>query len=352
VKWRDIVVGALVTLFVTVVAGIIVWYVTRQPQPSTERLVYNLTTSATFGSDAGSITFLSAKVRNTGGKAARNVRIAGSLPSGYVLQDRRVTLSSGPAASFTDSSSNTKLELTIPSFAPSEEADLSLLVKGPNTPNMSLGVQSDDSLGTLVTEEAIQDQSGKAGSLPPSFGIALVAVALVAQIVLTPRVRSALRGLTPARDALNDTAFVYLQQGLVDEAEQILTKAISDRGGNVLSLANRGLALGLKGDVMLAMKHLDAAEWWAGSNHEMAVIEYDRAVLAVHEGNIGEALGHLTTAFRLSPVNISWYCRLNIYVRAAAAENSELDELIRSQSRTSIAARFFDPRRTGFRASS
>src|SRR5271157_5547106 len=74
----------------------------------------------------------------------------------------------------------------------------------------------------------------------------------------------------------------------------------------------------VKGDVLLARKRLDAAKWWAGSNHEMAVIEYNRMVLSIHEGKIGEALWHLTTAFRLSPVNISWYRRPNIYVQGCS----------------------------------
>jgi hypothetical protein len=332
VNWRNLLIGGLTTLVITIVGGVMVFYLTKEPKYPSERLVYTLKTSATFGSEQNKITFLTISVQNTGTKAARNVRIVGKFDQDSLIQDKRITLSVGPASIFQDESSSKLLAISIPILVPTESAEISLLVKGPEASKPDLGVQSEDSIAIQVPSPSLEPKTEGLHQRERLLVILLIPCALGLQLLLL-RTRRWLPTKLPTRPSLNNTAFVYLQQGLTEEAEKLLKTEIGMHGADPFTLANYGVALGLSGNHDLAIKHLDAAWWWARSTSQKALIEYDRATLFISMRDLEGAKKHLRAAFSLGGREISRYCELSIHIRAAAAQDDEFDRLVQQRGR-------------------
>jgi len=133
-NWRDTLIGALVTLCITIIAGLILYYATRESSPA-EKLVYRIDTSGTFGADQNKLTFLTIHIQNTGNKAAKNVKLVTTVEPGFSIESKQITFSVGQVADYQDTSSGNTLNITVPSFLPTEATDISLLVRGSGSPN-------------------------------------------------------------------------------------------------------------------------------------------------------------------------------------------------------------------------
>ena len=73
-KWKDVLFGALASLFVTVIGGITVYYFTKEPdQKKTEKLVYSVQQSASFKGGSQDVAFAVVTIENEGGVAAKRV---------------------------------------------------------------------------------------------------------------------------------------------------------------------------------------------------------------------------------------------------------------------------------------
>jgi hypothetical protein len=76
-RWKELLIGVAITLIVTVVAGILVWLITREPPPTSEDLHFK-TDYVALSAAPSALGVGSVKVANLGSKVARNVY---TLPS-------------------------------------------------------------------------------------------------------------------------------------------------------------------------------------------------------------------------------------------------------------------------------
>ena len=75
-KWREIIIGALVTLFVTALGGITVYYATKEPEiPKKENLVYTIEDPTTFESPTSSFRLQSIRLANVGDLPAEQITL-------------------------------------------------------------------------------------------------------------------------------------------------------------------------------------------------------------------------------------------------------------------------------------
>ncbi len=72
-KWRDVILGALITLAVTVIGGVIVYYTTRQPaHPAPhEHLVYQVEQPTNFDAKQEQFSLFTLRFANIGDKSAQ-----------------------------------------------------------------------------------------------------------------------------------------------------------------------------------------------------------------------------------------------------------------------------------------
>lgn len=84
-RWKDILVGAAVSLAVTVLGGVVVYYYTSTPDSRRmESLVYSIPESASFKGGQQELTFSSIRVANEGGLAAKRVSLLATVKTAEV----------------------------------------------------------------------------------------------------------------------------------------------------------------------------------------------------------------------------------------------------------------------------
>ncbi len=335
-KWRDILIGSLATLTVTVLGGVLLYYLTRESPPPTPReiLVYELDSPMVFDSDQTTMSFITIRVKNTGNKSAANVLIGIEFEDTVKITDHRESLSSGPAGhSEPKLTSNNKLEVRVQIFAPNEVATIAILTDTADGSKPTVGLKSDSSIGTRASLTTSIGAT-RAGTARTSqvFGF-LVPLAMTVQLVLLLLMRNhvvqILRRFLPTGRSVNNTAFLFLHGGLTDQAVELLSKGIEETGADPYMLANYGLALGLKGETEQSKKVLDASEFWAGTNtNERALAEFNRSILSFKQNDNSEGLKKIEKAFSLSKSTIRRYAKYSLLISELRAENPDLNSFL------------------------
>lgn len=326
-SWRDILVGALVTLVVTVLAGVVVWWLTRESGPAVEKLVYSIEQVASLPLNDTQLNVITLRITNRGNKAAHEARYVAEFPTTYEISEKQTTSSAGPLSAFSDVSTGKQvLVLTINTLAPSETITASLLVRGRGTPIPRVGLRSAESIGSEVSQELVQKHSPK--ELGKVESIILILLALIVQallLIISKRIR-ALTGESP-----NNIAFVLCHKKLPNEAARILDKQIYNGRACVYELANYALAVGLNGQVDTSEKYFQAAEWWSHrriNKNAEATISFNRAALALSLGKFDEAKTFISRALELSRNTILRYCEVSEYMREGEARNEDFRAIL------------------------
>jgi hypothetical protein len=149
-RWREILIGAVITLAVTTVSGIVAYYATRE-SPGRERLVYTIDAPSAFETDTTHFTIQNIGVANTGQSAAKHVEVViDASQSGADIKDQSVVPSSGPASGILVEDYRPKsLSLGLNSLIPKEQIKVTLLLTSKPKGPLVVSVKSDESTATL-----------------------------------------------------------------------------------------------------------------------------------------------------------------------------------------------------------
>jgi len=325
-NWRAYLIGGVVTLAVTILGGIGVYYLTvlREPVP-TERLVYRLTPVVTFSESRPRVFLQTLSVKNEGSLAAEDVQVAIRYEDASGIRDSSVSFSSGPTASYIEKDSEPAgKDYTIPDLAPGEEFTASFLVETEEQTNPEVFVKSTESLGTSGAtgdQDATEGRSA-AEDLPASLLLALLLqMLLLAMLVVRRRVAS--------WDNRNNVAFRLLHQGLPGPARKLLQRIILEKGGNALQLSNIALCLALERDFDAAGGYIRAALDQASGRHAHAVALFNQALVQfLVNGDPGSAEDLLHRAIKKSK-DIRQYLSESLLVSELRSEKPELDAVLR-----------------------
>jgi hypothetical protein len=321
-KWRDIIIGALITLFVTITAGVIVYYATREPAkaPTQEKLVYQVEQPNCFLSEKNKITLLTIRIGNLGSKEANSTDLVIKFPKEVRVLDKQIQMSSAPAGKFEDhSKERNTINLNFPTLLAGETATISLMLDAPiqNTPE--IGLRSTASVGKEGPFIIAESPDIKKKDSFAKMLVTLVPLAAFIQLfllaLLSGKFRSLIIRFIPTFRSVNDTAFLYIHQGLQKEAEQILRREIRHIGANAISLANYGLVLCLNGRIEEGKRMLKATQWYSRLNHEKAVTAFNYAIVEFAEDNIEEGKKYLKDALKLSKHEITRYCEFSEIIK-------------------------------------
>jgi tetratricopeptide (TPR) repeat protein len=263
-------------------------------------------------------------VKNFGTKPAHNVRIVAELPRDFSIKEKTVASTSGPVANFNDLSSSDRLNISTQVLTPGEQVTASMLIDGPGEPVLQIGVRSDDSLGRKGEDASVADGNKNAKVAAFVSGAAVFGAQMALMSLFLWRRRNLFAGKA---DRANNTAFVLLHQGLLDEATKLLKSHIEADGGTPVSLSNYALALGLSGDVKGAEQRLAAAEWWAANNTERSLVEFNRAVLEANNGDYAAAESALKKALSLHR-SIRRYADFSIWLKEAAKKSARIRAIV------------------------
>ncbi len=330
--WRGHLIKYIGALVGTVLAGVIVWFLTvrESDEVKGESIRYRVDEVATFPLGGTKVGFSVVKVVNAGSAAARQVRIVVMFPDSVEIREKQIQFGNGLDAEFVETETDAHtLDITLPSLVRGELLHISMLLSGVSEFSPRVVVRSAESTGMEGASDS-QDQTAYR-SFFPLILLAVVQAGFVWALFFwrkSPLFFPRMMSLFPSA---NSTAFLYLQRKLTQEAQELLAQRIGTRGGDVLTVANYGLALGLNGDVDGAEKRFEIADWWAAGKHERAVVQFNRATLMIHLGELGLARGHLAKAFSLSRRAISNYCTISAYMDDAAEKDGVIREIIESK---------------------
>jgi hypothetical protein len=263
-KWRDVLIGALISIGVSVIGGLLLWFFTREPKiVEAEQLRYRVDEVASFSPGPAKIGIVTIRVANVGNKAARDVRSVFVLPEGVDIKAKQIAMSSGPAGVFVEGPESPRtLNLTMPTLAPTETVTASLLVQGVGNFTPEVGLRSDDTVGTQGDTQAAPAPA-PAGRVWQAISAAITFMPAIFVLFAYLRLRGSLTTLFPS---VNNTAFLYLQQKMFERAKIMLLKKASNRGADAYETANLALAVGLSGDLEEAERLFKIAEWWASNS--------------------------------------------------------------------------------------
>jgi len=321
-KLRDVLFGAVCSLIVMIVGGVMVHYLTKEPPslPPQERLVYDIEEPVTFEAQATRFALLSVRIGNLGDLPAENVQVGIVFEDNTEIIDMGITLSTGPVGAYTMITSTEKvIGFQVPALTPDEVALVSLMLTEEPTQDPIVGVKSDNSTG----KEGCLARPVQIDSAPSRKSTITVLIILIAYAAFSFNLYKLMMMLLRRfRRSVNNTSFLYIHKGLADKAKKMLSSDIESRGGDSYSLANYALCLALDRDFSEAEKTLDAAEFLvssrrgplASTKQEKAVILFNRSLLLLLQDKTSEGLNFMKKATELAPRAISEYCSYSVVV--------------------------------------
>lgn len=307
-KWKELIIGALVTLLVTIVGGVVGWKFTKVP-PAPDpapHIAYQMDTPAKFTSESKSVVFNTVRIGNLGNKVAEEIVLSVEFPDGTEISEFSIVNSSGAAArnnqNELSSEENEKI-VQVDSLMPDEVITLSILTNSyEGSPKVTVrysgGLAEQGPLVKAPNPDAEEPQAKKAA-------LAALILGLLLPIMLyrLKRIMSEFR-------SLNNSAFMILHQGLIAEATKMLENEINSKGATSFELANLGLSKALSGDFDTATKLYSAAELYSKSKHIKALVAFNRAISSFDANDLTLAKEQFEIASNLYKKRIKEYVEL------------------------------------------
>lgn len=319
-KWRDVIIGALASLLVTIAGGVAVYYATKEPdEKKNEKLIYEVNQAAQFTGGEQEISFSALTIRNIGGVAAKNVAILISLKDAEI-KDLAINSSIGLREKSRDKSKKS-LRVVYGSFMPNEKVTINLILT--KSEKAEIDVRSESSLG----EEAIQLSDINKASRINKIAEKVVPLSTLIAVLISGfgLINLRKRGILDLKSDQNNTGFLLLHNGLTDEADKIFSLAVEKGRFDQYTLSNFALCKAVKGEIGKADGLLKAAGFLDRSGHSKAVFLFNEALICLIKKDKSEAIDLLKKAINLSPSAIKQYCQKSVLLDGVRSEPAFFD---------------------------
>lgn len=326
-NWRDVIIGSVSTLVVTILGGIGVYYFTKEkPIEKAERLFYSIENSGQFTGNEKSVGVVSVQLENFGELAASKVTSRLWLDAD-LISDHKVTITGGDDSRIKITQASPKeLSFTVDHLFPHEGIKIVMLTSSSDV-KPKFTSHSDSS---IAKERAALDNAEEA---PPHWlswsSILLIAASAVPASIFANWVTNKIfkkwlsRHLGRA-SSLNNIAFSILHSGDIKEAHKLLLSAIGQGLDAPHSLSNYGLVCGLLGDDESSVKWLKAAEFYATTAHEKAMVSLNRGILFALSGSNTQAVELFEQAANLSTDEMQQYAKYSVIIAPLIEANEQL----------------------------
>jgi tetratricopeptide (TPR) repeat protein len=326
-KWKEIILGALITLVVTTVAGVVVWNLTKEPKkPEPEsKVVFERDSKAHFKSKSQNLVFNTVRIGNLGNKTAHKLKLSIDYPEKTNILDFTISNSTGKASAGNhkelESESSNKLIL-IENLMPDEIVTISILTDGLIDDSIEVSARYAEGIGqegSLAKGFFIEPERNRYEPLYAAFVAMLLGVFMSFMIY---RLKQKLGGSR----SINNSAFMMLHQGLIENATKMLESGFNSKGGTAYELANLGLCKALNGELETAEKFYKSAELYSKSKEIKALVEFNRSISYFNQNNFEKAKQHFTNAVNTSKSTIKWYVSLSDYAQELVDKFDEFKE--------------------------
>lgn len=301
---KSIIVNVILPLAITIIGGVILYHYSDTFNKS-PRLTYSISLPAHFDFAGEIVTSNTIGINNNLEGKVENVVIL----IGYQdpINELKVAKDSNNSITYLTEVSDDKMSaaITIPFLRSNETFIFQIFTQSSSALAPKISVTSENHVAKaeekLLNIGRLEEKEG-AGALLVTATSALVALLAAAGLRTgLQRVSSALRGT----HSINNTGFVLLHLGIVDEALSIFKKSIEQRGASPYEFSNLALCYALKEDFEKANIYLLASEFLVNTDTHPIIIlnqgltkylEGDKIqakeILATYKGKHGRAYKH------------------------------------------------------------
>ena len=327
-KWKEIILGALITLIITIVAGLAVWDFTKEPKKPepTAKIIFESDTPAYFKSKSKNLMFNTVRIGNLGNKTAHKITLSIAFPEKNNILDFTLSNSSGKAAKGNhkelESNGNEKL-IFLESLMPDEIVTISILTDGNIEDHLVISSRYAEGVGEkglLAKGFYIEPERNKSKVLIAVF------ISLFLGIFISFMIYQLKQNMGGSR-SINNSAFLMLHQGLTSEATKLLESEFHSRGGTAFEFANLGLCKGLSGDLDAAEKLYTSAELYSPSKQIKVLVEFNRSLSYFQANDLDNAKKHFSSAIALNKRLVIWYIKFSRYAQNLVKSFDEFNEL-------------------------
>lgn len=314
-NWKSVILGALVTIFVTIVGGIGVYYFTKEDKLK-EDLQYTLEPTVDFTVSDSSVLIQNLQLVNKGTASSENIIFIIQANINETIVNKSISFSSGNAAKYSVKfNEKQKLQIEIENLLPNEKVKVTLLIKSlTKLFKPTITVRSKSSLGIETAWDAGIKEKTHLETINDYLTFLLPLIMLIQLVLILPTLISRIRR-SRQTSPLNDSAFLLLHKNQVQEAHQILTKTLKEKGGDSHILSNYALSLSKKGTFDKAYKFIEAAEYFASGDHQNAVVNFNKGLIQLLDNKVNEGKINIDLAITQSKKEISKYIKFSDIVK-------------------------------------
>ena len=127
---------------------------------------------------------------------------------------------------------------------------------------------------------------------------------------------------------LNNSAFVLLHQGCVEDASRLLRRALLQGEADANVFANRALCLALADDHEGAARSLAAAQLFDRTGKSAGVIRFNQALIALLSGDEANARQHLEAAVKANRRQVMLWARYSVLFQKYSATADSVRRII------------------------
>lgn len=332
-KWREIVLGAMLSLLVTVVGGYTIWKLTKEP-PKPELVsdvIYQSDSPARFSSESQDLSFYTVRVRNRGTKLASSIRVSIEFDEQATISDALSSMSSGNAAenAFQTLSAEPNEKLfQLSTLLPGEEFTTQLLVADAPNETPQISVRHSEGIGKRSDSFELISRPVDISSVRSRIAAAVSLVMGLSLPLMLIFIRRALGGTR----SVNNSAFMLLHKGLVSEAKSMLESDIYKRGSTAYELSNLGLCFSLTGSEEQGELLQQAAETYSSSRGIKLLVAFNRAIASYKADDAEAACNYFSTAWGVSKRTVRKYLRFSVVASDMVEELPELRSMVANDS--------------------
>lgn len=330
VNYSHIAVSSLVTLIITILAGVVVFYLTSKPAPK-PKLYYEIVPPTSFTTDKIQTVIQSFRVWNGGNKEAEDVKISIVIPDDSEIADKKIETSGGATIDVQITQIDEHTLLTkIPLINPNESVSFAFLLNNTSKEILEVDVRGKGLVGELRSSVTTEPEESEDITLRDEpllfiFMLGLVGIQLFLLYYLQRRgflKKLSLRAKTGGV-SLNNLGFRLIHIGQIEKAKYYLNLALEKEPG-VYPLGNLAHAYALDGNYDDAISIWKVAEEYVHNNKSAAFLDYCSFCIHLLSENKAEALASLREALQKDKDTILEYYNWNTNIQNWKEDNDIL----------------------------
>ena len=323
-NWKQIVFTAIITLFVTIISGVLVnWYTINNIDIlSKEDLIYDVKPISRFNSDSLNISLYTIVVSNIGNIKSQNISLKLEFDQSIDIIDITSILER-TQENIEPLTINEEIAFDIPKLFPTDNFTVSIALKSFIAPPRVI-LQNDNIIGRPITNVILNNDNKEIFKSKYLVAILISVLALFPVLYLFTGLYRRIFGYD---QSLNNTAFLSIHNNQFNLANKLLKREIYKNGGTVSELSNYGLVKFLNGSSQDEYEpFLRMAEFLSQSRKKSnLVLSFNKMIISAKNNEIKGVEENFRTSVEVDRNEFKKWYNYSIIIKQIKAENDSVN---------------------------